>query len=279
MLDFKGIRGFFLGLLSVAALVFEAAAGELPIFDAHMHYSRGAWDAYSPGKIIAKMDQAGVSGALASSTPDEGSLRLMDAAPDRIVGGFRPYRESTDLGSWYRKPELLAYSEKRLGQGRHRVFGEVHIPMTSELDDPGMARYVALARERGLYFHVHSDAEVVEGLFARWPDLKVLWAHAGFSEPPEVVGRLLDQWKNLWTEVSYRAPDIMAGNRPDPEWRALLVRHADRFMIGTDTWTVDRWHEYVGLIGEHRAWLGKLPPDVAEKIAHKNAERLFGFRN
>ena len=138
-----------------------------------MHYSRGAWDAYSPDEIIAKMNQAGVSGALASSTPDEGSLRLLDAAPDRMVGGFRPYRESTDLGSWYREPELLAYSEKRLGQGRHRVFGEVHIHRTSELDDPGMARYVALARERGLYFHVHSDAEVVEGLFARWPDLKV----------------------------------------------------------------------------------------------------------
>ncbi len=279
MLGLRVIRGFFLGLLSVAALVSESRAGELPIFDAHIHYSRGAWDAYSPGQIIAKMDQAGVIRALASSTPDDGTQRLQDAAPDRIVGAFRPYRESNDLGRWYEKPDLVPYSEKRLARGRHRVFGEVHLYRPQNLETPEMAHYLALIAGQGLYLQPHSDAEVIRALFKKVPGIKVLWAHAGFSEPPEVVGRLLDRYPNLWTELSYRAQNIMPGDRLDPEWRALLIRHADRFMIGTDTWTVDRWHEYRGLVGEHRAWLGKLPPDAAEKIAHKNAERLFGFRN
>ncbi len=103
-----------------------------------------------------------------------------------------------------------------------------------------------------------------------------MWAHAGFSAPPAVVGELLDRYAQLWTEVSYRAEDIAPNGDLDPAWEALLLRHSDRFMIGTDTWTAWRWPLYVGLIQQHRAWLRQLPRDVAEKIAHRNAARLFG---
>ncbi len=36
-----------------------AAAEELPIFDTHMHYSREAWAAYGPGRIMDTLDAAG----------------------------------------------------------------------------------------------------------------------------------------------------------------------------------------------------------------------------
>ena len=61
----------------------------------------------------------------------------------------------------------------------------------------------------------------------------------------------------------------------DPAWRALLIRHADRFLAGTDTWVTSRWEALPGSVEEVRAYLAQLPPDVAEKIAYKNAERLF----
>jgi len=116
---------------------------------------------------------------------------------------------------------------------------------------------------------------VVQALFDRKPDLKIIWAHAGMSDPAPVIGGMLDRHANLWAELSYRAHEILPGDRLDAEWEKLLIRHADRFVIGTDTWAVDRWQSYEGLIADHRAWLAKLPRDVAGKIAHKNAERLL----
>lgn len=265
----------FLLILCLALPVPAARGADLPIFDAHLHYSEGAWSTYSPADILAMMDAAGVSGALVSSTPDDGTLKLLDRAPRRLVGGFRPYRESAHMDSWFGDPDLFAYGEKRLARGRHRVFGEVHLNRAEDVATPGMRRILGLVAERGLYFHVHSDAAVVEALLAAAPDLKVLWAHAGLSESAATVGRVLDRHASVWTELSYRAHDLMPGGAIEPDWRELLIRHADRFLIGSDTWAVDRWRSYGHLIGAHRAWLAKLPGDVARKIAHENAERLF----
>ncbi len=266
----------FFFLLAVAFWALPIRAQELTIFDTHMHYSRGAWDVYSPAQILAKLDQAGVARALVSSTPDDGTMKLLRFAPGRVVPAFRPYRESADLGRWYEMPDVLAYSEARLAQGRYRAFGEVHLYRPEDLNTPEMARYLDIIAGKGLFLQPHTDAAVVEALFRKRPDLKILWAHAGFSEPASVVGRMLERYPALWTELSYRAGAVMPGDVLDAEWKALLIRHADRFMIGTDTWAVDRWHDYQGLIGEHREWLRRLPRDVAVKIAYKNADRLFG---
>ena len=266
---------FFWVLLFLASAPGPAAAGELPIFDAHMHYSQSAWEVLSPEDVVKMMKKLDIIGALVSSTPDEGTQKLIKAAPDRVIGGFRPYRESNDLGRWYEKAELVPYSEKRLRSGRHRVFGEVHLYGPENLQTPQMVRFFAMMEEHGLILQPHTEAWVVRALFAKKPDLTILWAHAGFSEPASVVGKMLNRYPNLWAELSYRAQDIMPGGEIDPGWRKVLVRHADRLLIGTDTWAVDRWREYRGLIGEHRRWLAKLPPEMAEKIAHKNAERLL----
>ena len=118
---------FFWVLLFLASAPGPAAAGGLPIFDAHMHYSQSAWEVISPEDVVKMMKKLDIIGALVSSTPDEGTQKLIKAAPDRVIGGFRPYRESYDLGRWYEKAELVPYSEKRLRSGSHRVFGELHL--------------------------------------------------------------------------------------------------------------------------------------------------------
>jgi hypothetical protein len=46
-------------------------------------------------------------------------------------------------------------------------------------------------------------------------------------------------------------------------------------MLGSDTYITSRWEQVVGMAGEARKFLKQLPPDVAEKIASKNIERLF----
>ena len=70
--------------------------------------------------------------------------------------------------------------------------------------------------------------------------------------------------------------DVASGGEIDPGWRALFIRYPDRFMYGTDTWVESRWESVVPLAKEAQLWLADLPRDVAEKIAWRNFESLFG---
>ncbi|MFQ5775553.1 MAG: amidohydrolase family protein [Kiloniellaceae bacterium] len=264
------------GLIAVASWRPGAAAERLPVFDTHVHYGREAWAPYGPAAIFAKLDAAFVPRALVSSTPDDGTLMLHEHDPQRIVPILRPYRDLADMGGWFRDEQVLEYVVRRLERGIYRGIGEFHLRDEGAAATPQMRRLVRLAMDRGIVLHVHSGAGPVRALFALEPDLKILWAHAGMSEPPEVVGALLDRHPRLWTEVSFRAGDIAPGGRLDPAWRDLFLRHPDRFMIGTDTYVTRRWEVYGALVEEHRRWLAQLPRAVATAIAYGNAAREFG---
>jgi len=69
---------------------------------------------------------------------------------------------------------------------------------------------------------------------------------------------------------------VASGARLDPAWRNLFMRHSDRFLVGSDTWTTSRWEIFAEIHRGFRAWLNELPRDVAEKLAFKNGLRLVG---
>lgn len=264
---------------SLLALLLAAAPGgaaELPIFDTHIHYSMADWSAYPPEAILEILDGAGVRWALVSSTPDDGTLRLYEKYPARIVPELRPYRSRADMVTWHRDPEVLAYVEQRLARGIYKGLGEFHLS-AEDARSPMMARFVALAVGRGLVLHSHSDAGVVQTLFALDSRARVLWAHAGMTAGPAEIAPLLDRYPNLWVELALRT-DVAPGGALDPGWRALFLRYPDRFMVGTDTWITSRWDELPRSMAGVRAWLDQLPPDVAERIAFRNAERLYGAK-
>ncbi|MBT3237841.1 MAG: amidohydrolase family protein [Rhodospirillaceae bacterium] len=247
-----------------------------PIFDAHVHYNRTSWDEFQVKDVIGNWNAAGVRRSLVSSTPDDGTLKLLDAAPDRVVPFFRPYITATTLGAWYKMPELVAYTKERLDRGLHVGLGEVHLVRPENVETPTVREHLRMAAARGLYIQPHSDAAVLEAILKAEPEIKVIWVHAGFHESAAAVGAMLDAHENVWAELSLREKDIMDGDQLDPAWRDLLIRHADRFLVGTDTYIAERWHEYEALVAGQRVWLSLLPMDVTELIAHKNAERLFG---
>ena len=64
------------------------------------------------------------------------------------------------------------------------------------------------------------------------------------------------------------------------ESRILVPRGAGLWpafwSLGTDTFTPERWHFVVEHARWSRQWLADLPPAVAERIAWKNGEALFG---
>ena len=266
-------RWLLLALVLLAPAA-PAAAAEAPLTDGHIHYSAPAWSVYSPDQVMAIFDKAGIARALVSSTPDDGTLRLYERDPKRVVPMLRPYRTRDDMGTWWRDPAILPYLEQRLGRGVHRGIGEFHVS-GKDIHTPVLKRIAEMAAQRGLYLQAHSDEAAVVELFAMEPRSKIIWAHAGMSSGPAAVGALMDRQANLWADLSYRYGDVAPGGALDPAWRALLVRHADRFLLGSDTWTTSRWGEVVGMAAEARRFLEQLPPDVADKIARKNFDRLF----
>jgi predicted TIM-barrel fold metal-dependent hydrolase len=133
-----------------------------------------------------------------------------------------------------------------------------------------------MAVERDFYLHVHSNSAAVRVIFGYEPDVKILWAHAGLSEPPEVAMQLMDEYRNLWVDISIREHAIAPGGELSENWQALFLKHPDRITIGSDTWIPSRWGQYEQVIEFDRGWLAQLPREVAEKIAYRNAVRLFG---
>jgi len=253
-----------------------AAIADVPIFDAHVHYKEPAWAPYPVATIIELMDRSGVAMALVSSTPDEGTIRLWEYAPDRIVPELRPYHGDAGSSNWTKAEGMLSYLEGRLAAYPHEGIGEFHIHQLDESDRPLLEKVAAMAVARDIPVHIHSGAEPVRLFFEIEPGLTIIWAHAGMSEPADLVGRMLDDYSKLYADTSYRENDILAdGSTIDPDWLAVITRHSDRLMVGTDTWTNSQWADYEGLIAENRRWLSLLPRDIAERIAFRNAARLF----
>lgn len=255
------------------ALPLFAAAPPLPIFDAHLHYSHDAWETVPVEQAIAILRKAGLKRALISSSGDEGQQRLYRAAPELVIPELRPYRRRGEIGTWFRDETLIPYLEDKLRQNRYVGIGEFHL-YGADADLPVPRRMVALARKHRLFLHAHSDADAIERLFRQWPQARILWAHAGFDRP-ERVAELLRKHRNLWCDLAFRT-DHASGGKVDAAWRAAFLQFPDRFMVGTDSFTPERWH----YIPEHaewsRQWLADLPKDVAERIAWKNGETVFG---
>ena len=77
-------------------------------------------------------------------------------------------------------------------------------------------------------------------------------------------------------ELSYRSGITEGGGRMSSEWRDLFAKYSDRFLLGSDTWVNGRWSSYDETMREYRDWLAQLPAEQARRIAHGNAERIYG---
>jgi hypothetical protein len=263
-------------LMVTAALVAgwaPAGSAQLPIFDAHIHYSRPDWDVYTPERALSILAQAGVRRAIVSSTPDEGTLKLYEKAPAGIVPFLRPYRTREDMSTWTSDPAIATYVEERLKRGVHRGIGELHFGV-SDVTAPTLRRIAELAAQQNLFLQCHVDESTIDKMLTTYPKVRMLWAHAGMSSSAATVGRLIDRFPQLWVELALRS-DVAPGGTLDPEWKVLFTRKPDRFMVGTDTWVTSRWEAVRDATAAVQQWLRQLPPEAAEQIAYKNGDRLF----
>ncbi|MFN2348543.1 MAG: amidohydrolase family protein [Thioalkalivibrio sp.] len=256
----------------------SAADASLPIFDAHLHYSGpdvgGAAGLYTPEEILAKLDRNHVPRAAFSSRPNEATQRLFEAAPERIVPFLMPYRSREDRYTYHSDPALIPWLKDWLEWGHWRGIGEFHL-FSEHAGSPVIRDMARLAESRGLLLKLHGDHGVVEQLFGHAPDVTLIWAHGGTVPVPFFIALYLERYENLYVDLSMRNERIAPDGRLDDQWAELFERFPDRFMVGMDTFSPNRWGRFDDLIKETRHWLEQLPPEVAEALAWRNTERLL----
>ena len=251
----------------------KLAASEMPLFDAHVHYSANVWESIPPEHAIKKLKNNGIQRAIVSSTPPSGAIKLYNANPDFVIPFLRPYWSPNDRNTWYKNPEILEYVRVNLKKFNYRGLGEFHL-FGSKVNTPVMQGILKLAKEKKLILLTHSNHETIDALFKAAPTLTIIWAHGGFDVDTQVIRKKLQQYKNLYIELSFRE-GIVEKNALSKQWLDLFTSYPTRFLVGTDTYIPQRWLELPEIIARYRTRLKQLPAEVARAIAHENGERLF----
>ncbi len=112
---------------------------------------------------------------------------------------------------------------------------------------------------------------------------KIIWAHVGISRRVEVqnlitiADALLSENANLWIDISWlvydyyfldRFPDNYIDGNTSKDWVALIEKHPDRLLLGTDK--VGHWATYPAEVVKYYELLDQLKPETAKKLCHDN---------
>lgn len=231
-----------LGVLCAGVVALAAPSGQaaerLPITDTHLHYSHDAWEVYPTDAAIALLKEAGLKLAFVSSSSDEGTQRLYKAAPDLVVPVLRPYRRRGELATWMHDDTRVAMLTDLLAKNHYAGIGEFHA-FGDDIRTDVLRGVIRLANKYDVFLHAHSDAAAIDLIFEEDPEAIVLWAHSGFV-PPSQVAEMLRKHKNLWADLAFRSEQGQNGEVP-ADWRAAFAEFPERFMLGTDTYTPERW--------------------------------------
>lgn len=261
-------------LISLLCL-FSVAQAQTRIFDSHLHY--GAEDAkhFTPRQVFEIFDRNKVEYALISSTPNSGTEKLYHHNTERIIPFLGLYQSLKDKRDWMWNKDVIPRVEQALKKGFYRGIGELHI-FAKDRKSPVLKRIVEIAGERKLFLQVHGDAEILEEIFSIAPNVTVLWAHLGTKPQPEFLQKVLERFPhNLYIDTSVRDKQLLETGKLTKEWRQLFIQNQDRFMVAVDTFSVNRWKTFDSVIKDIHTWLADLPPEVADKLAYRNAYGLF----
>ena len=272
-------------LAMLAAAPARAADYAGPLVDAHSHVPNAtAIDAY-----VAAMKRHNVTRVILLGV---GGAQKDDAA--WIAAAVKKYPDRVVAGQPVADPAAATAASRldaELGKSGARAVGEVHIRQVSRKIDrsPADAAFVkilevAAKHKTPVVIHDELNAEAAKALEAALsavPAATIVLAHGGESTPATLEG-LLERHPNLVVDLSgmhfQRTPALATEKGPlDPAWKALIVKRPDRFVMGIDVWAARLFEPAMldRLMTWTRRILGELPPEVAERIAHRNAAALY----
>lgn len=272
-----------LALLGPGAAAAADYAG--PLIDAHSHVpNAAAIEAYVAAMKrhnVSKVVLLGVGGVQKEDA--EWIAAAARAHPERVVPG-QPVPDPT-------RPDAAGTLDVELARTKARVMGEVHLRQVSrKIDhnpaDPAFLDILRLGALRGVPVVIHYEltpkaAVALERALAVQRDAVIVLAHAGEGKPADLE-TLLARNANLMVDLSgmhfQRTPSLASETGPlDARWKALIEKMPDRFLMGIDVWAPRLFEPAMldRLMKWTRRILGQLKPDVAERVAWKNAATLY----
>jgi hypothetical protein len=287
-----------LTMLALLALA-VAARADVPLADVHVHYKWNQAELTSPQEALRILRDNHIALAVVIGTPPELALQLKQRRTPDVIALWSPYRQPGDWSRWAFDPTVLTRAREALASGSYAGIGELHLvggfmPDWRSSVISGLAE-LAIEHRVPLMLHTEiSRARYLLEFCQAFPQLRILWAHAGAILEPARVGEVLAACPGVSAELSARDPWRFVANPIGdangallPDWRALIERFPDRFMIGSDpVWPVEQldgwdqadsgWQEYARFIAFHRGWLRQLDARTARRVGLGNAAQFFG---
>jgi predicted TIM-barrel fold metal-dependent hydrolase len=285
-----------------------AAQRDLYLIDAHSQVD----ETVDLEKVISLMDQGNIRYVILTTV---GKLRQADLIrfsrqhPDRIIASVRTklpgYIENDSSfveaiqrqvrsGNFSAMSELLMYHAKKSRGEKEEKAPEIVV----HPDDKRVQAALRYAVEQGWPFVVHIEfasrtitdrkqfMEQLEAMLDAHPNHPFAMAHMGQLSAAD-VRRLIKVHRNIYFQTSRSDPmtrkdsdqpwiNMFTGAVLAPEWRELVIEYPDRFVLAFDNVWPENWSgDYVNEAQYWRKALSELPNDVAQKIAHGNAEHLW----
>ncbi len=281
----------------------------LPIADAHYHIL--PWQ--QPDDVCRLMQEHGIKwiGGAGQMQPDA----LVDRYKARLGEQWRIFGGQRQLSMEFPKAhghgiiedadhpamrELLAMLDKELQSGYFKGIGEVHINTRTSAprpdwqrklraNAPGIKALADLAARHRVPLSIHAqwDNDTEQQLAAlanHNPQTVILLAHCGTDASASQIRVFLNEHPNVTCDLSsrydrvkkYPERQIYAGNKLDSAWKSLIEEMPERFTVGVDD--VHSEKEYAHVVRAIReGLLANLTPETARRVAHENADRIFGM--
>lgn len=295
----RGMRLFIFYVLATVILsgrLFAAEPYQGAIFDAHSHLSKRS----NPKQAHSHIIEQGF-GKSALFVEINRIDEVLNFSQDKFLVFVDPFKRKKVKVGKGKKEVRYEFSEKRLSQiksaleaGKVAGFGEIYFRLgyapfaedgiQTPVGGSGAKALFKMARTYKVPVQIHLDADYIselEQVLRDNPDVTIILSHCGYMKP-STLGALMDGYPNLHAETSLVFNSMIPrfANLPlkdgvlQPEWENLLIRHADRILLGTD-YSDFRAEQVPKLLDYYRKVLGFLPRDKANQIAHENFERLF----
>lgn len=263
-------------IMFFSSIVFSASVQSgYALIDAHSHYAHADTLAISPKEVVETLDRNKIEKILITSTPNSGTTKLLNYAPERVIPFLSVYQTKADKRDWMYQTEVIDRAKADLKTGQFVGIGELHI-FAKDKKSPVLKGLVELANEQELPMLIHADAQVIDEIFQIDPDARVLWAHLGTQPEISLLQSMLDKYpQNLWIDTSVRDKQLLATGRLGEDWKAFFTAYPDRFLVAIDTFSVNRWKTYDSVVEDIQTWLQDLPIDVANRLAKENAQQFF----
>jgi len=139
--------------------------------------------------------------------------------------------------------------------------------------------------------HLTANIPAFERLLSYNRQARIIWAHAGWDNTGlrtvALMDELLARHPNLYMTIKIgrdsreETRPLAPGRKLKPEWAALIAKHPDRFMIGSDIFFTPPTSELRAPPGRGewvKEFLSQLPPELARKVGMENAAQVFNLR-